>query len=84
MLILSGIVPNVVIARITGGYGCDKRIYNSLVKNGVNVEAVDCDNIDSVSLPNFIRLLTKKSAFDLIQEILSFELPTKKKNAVTV
>lgn len=73
-----GSVPNVVIARLTGGYGCDKRIENSLRKIGCNVEVVDCDKIDSVSIPNLIRLLSKKSIFDLIQEILNFELPVKK------
>ena len=79
-----GSMPNIVIARITGGYGCDKRMENSLKKIGVNVEIVDCDKIDSVSIPNLIRLLSKKSIFDLIQEILNFELPVKKESAVAV
>jgi len=63
---------NVIIARI-GRHSCD-RMERSLKKVGINVDVLICKDVDSVSIPNFIQLLSKPSIFELVQEILNTPL----------
>jgi hypothetical protein len=73
-----GVTPNIVIVRIgSSGYGIHDIIEKSLKKAGFNVTVLVATGIDSVSLPNVIQLLSCKSTFELVQEILSLTLPTR-------
>lgn len=70
-----GVLPSIVIVRI--GRNRTNIMETSLRKVHANVDVLACDTIDSVSIPNLIQLLSKKSVFDLVQEILSLDLPTR-------
>lgn len=73
-----GVTPNIVIVRIgSAGYGVHDIIEKSLKKAGFNVTVLVATGIDNVSLPNVIQLLSRKSTFELVQEILSLTLPTR-------
>ncbi len=69
-----GTTPNVVIIRVGS---CRDNMTRTCKAKGIDVEAVECKNIDKVSLPNIIQLLSGKSMFELIQEILAIPLPTR-------
>lgn len=69
-----GISPSVVIVRV--GTSCNS-MENTLKKAGIEVEVMECPKIDDVAIPNLIQLLSKKSVFDLVQDILQIDLPTK-------
>ncbi len=70
-----GHLPNVVIVRV-GGYRSD-RMERSMKSRNIDVDVLLCDSVDSVAMPNVIQLLSRKSVFDLIQEILSLSLPSR-------
>lgn len=69
-----GSTPNVVIIRVGAGREYMTRSCKAI---GIDVEVVECKNIDKVALPNIIQLLSGKSMFELIQEILAIPLPTR-------
>lgn len=83
-----GFVPHIAILRLgrEGGYpfgACDY-IESSCRAAGYDVDMLRCEAVDKVSIPNVMQLLSRKTAFDLIQEILALPLPTKtdwKKNS---
>jgi len=66
---------NVVIVRI-GRNRCN-RMERSLKAKHVETQVMPCESIDSVSIPNLINLLSQKSIFDLVLEILSLDLPSR-------
>jgi len=66
---------NVVIVRIGRNRG--NRMERSLKAKHVETQVMLCDNIDSVSIPNLINLLSQKSVFDLVLGILALELPSR-------
>ena len=68
-----GYYPDVVIVRI----GSDSRVTNSLKHIGVKVDVLQCDNTDNISIPNILSVLSRKSIFDLTQDILELDLPSK-------
>ncbi len=69
-----GHLPNVVIVRI-GQDSCNK-VERTLKTIGVQVDVMDVNNIDKISIPNLLQLLSRKSVFDLIQEIMDLSMPT--------
>lgn len=73
-----GLMPNVVIVRVSGKrYGCSDRMQRSLENLGITVDVLPCEKIDQVAIPNLIHLLSRKSVFELVQEILALPLPTR-------
>lgn len=73
-----GFIPDIVLVRM-GRYadsGRD-RVATPCKNAGANVTSMDVKDIDKISIPNLIQLLSKKSIFDLVQEILKLPLPTK-------
>lgn len=71
-----GHMPTIVIIWM-GQYRSDQ-VERGAKHKGAEVDVVDVTNIDRVSIPNLIQLLSRKSLFDLVQEILELPLPTKK------
>lgn len=73
-----GIMPDIVIMRM-GRHAEYNRghVAKSCEQVGATVTSMDVAEIDKISLPNLIQLLSKKSIFDLVQEILQLPLPTK-------
>jgi len=70
--------PDVVIVRLGGNrFDVSDRIEKSLRKVGCQVEVLDAVGMDAVAMPNLLQLLSRKSIFDLIQEVLETELPQK-------
>lgn len=65
-------LPNIVIIRL--GSSLDK-IERSCKNIGAQVDVFRCNNVDMVSMPNILQVLSRKSIFDLIQEILELDLP---------
>ena len=70
-----GHMPDIVITRL-GHYACDK-MSRTAKAVGAEVTVMDCTKTDNIALPNLIQLCSKKSVFDLVQEILELPLPTK-------
>ena len=68
------ITPKVIIVRC-GSASTGMTL--SLKKEGFDVDVFDCSKTDKVALPNLITLLSGKSVFDTIQEILEIPLPTR-------
>lgn len=68
-----GYMPNVIIARI--GKNSSDKITRSLKARHIDVDVLICKDTDSVSIPNLIQFCSRKSVFDLVQEILSLKLP---------
>lgn len=68
-----GIMPNVVIVRL----GKLNIMETSCKKADISVDVYNCDKLDNVSIPNIIKLLSRKSILDLVQEILGHNLPSK-------
>ena len=66
---------NVVIVRI--GRNRTNRMERSLKAKHVETQVMSCDSIDSVSIPNLINLLSQKSVFDLVLDILALDLPNR-------
>ncbi len=77
-----GYMPNIVIARVGNprtGYpwGASDRMEKSLKAAGIDVEVLKCENVDEVSIPNLMQLLSRKSIFDLLLDISALPLPTR-------
>jgi hypothetical protein len=72
-----GVLPNVVIVRVGTGYWVSDRMEKSLQRMHVPVDVMPCQRIDQVAIPNLIQLLSRKSVFELVQEILALPLPTR-------
>lgn len=78
-----GFLPPVVIVRVgkeTGrGYpdGVSDRIEKSCKSEGIEVDVFRCEKIDQVAIPNVLQLLSRKSVFELVQDILAVPLPVK-------
>ena len=66
--------PNVVIIRVPGWDKCNK-IERTLKGKGIDVDVIEIDSVDQIAIPNLINLLSRKSIFDLVQEILALNLP---------
>lgn len=71
-----GFMPNISIARVKG-WGVSDAMTKSMKAVGIDVEAVDCTKADQVSIPNLLQLLSRKSIFELVQEIGTVPLPTR-------
>lgn len=69
-----GYMPSVVIVRLGKSLNV---IEKSCKTAGVQVDVLPVTNIDSFSIPNLVQLLSRKTMFDLVQEILNLDLPTK-------
>lgn len=63
-----GHLPNVVIVRVGGRYA-DDRMEKSMKAAGVDVEVLVCEKTDAIAIPNLLRMLSRKSIFDLVLEI---------------
>lgn len=73
-----GMMPDIVIVSMGRHASFNRnKVVNSCKNAGATVNAVDVQDIDKISIPNLIQLLSKKSIFDLVQEILQLPLPTK-------
>ena len=72
-----GFMPNIVIIRIGGRYNVHDKVEKSCRKAGADVDVLKADGIDSVAMPNLLQLLSRKSIFELIQEINQLSLPTR-------
>ncbi len=73
-----GIMPDIVIVRMGRHAVYNRnRVLTACQNAGATINAVDVQDIDKISIPNLIQLLSKKSIFDLVQEILQLPLPTK-------
>ncbi len=72
-----GLMPNIVIVRIGGRYNVQDKVEKSCRKAGADVDVLKADGIDSVAMPNLLQLLSRKSIFELIQEINQLPLPTR-------
>lgn len=71
-----GHLPEIIIVRLDGTDVCDK-VERTCKQAGAEVTLMDCTKTDKIALPNLIRLCSKKSIFDLIQDVLDLPLPTK-------
>lgn len=71
-----GFMPNIVIARVGGRLAADV-MEKSMKATGIDAEVLVCDKADSVSIPNLLQMLSRKSIFDLILEISMLPLPTR-------
>lgn len=67
--------PAVVILRV-GQHATDK-IETACKKAGISVDVLDARKTDSVSMPNVLQMLSRRSVFDTLQEILALPLPTR-------
>lgn len=76
-----GFRPNIVIVRVPSSWGADDRMEKSLKNNFFDVDVLEISEASeramSAALPNLIRMLSRKSVFDFVQEIREIELPTK-------
>lgn len=73
-----GMIPDIVIVRMGRHASYNRnRVVNACQSAGATVNAMDVQDIDRISIPNLIQLLSKKGIFDLVQEILQLPLPTK-------
>lgn len=77
-----GFMPNVVIVRLGDDrrgypYGSCDRIEKSCKRLNIDVDVMKCKDIDQVAIPNLLQLLSRKSVFELVQEILSLSLPNR-------
>lgn len=72
-----GILPSVVIVRVGRGYYVSDSMQKSLMNLGIPVDVLRCEQIDQVAIPNLIHLLSRKSVFELVQEILALPLPAR-------
>lgn len=73
-----GFCPAVVIVRIGGSRWCvSDRMAKTCKRQGITTDVLVCQSIDKIAIPNLLQLLSRKSIFDLIQEILSIDLPTR-------
>ena len=72
-----GLLPFVSIVRVASPYGKNDRMTRSCEAMGIEVDAIDCTNIDQISMPNLIQRLARQSMFDLVQEVVGRELPTR-------
>jgi hypothetical protein len=76
-----GFAPNIVIVRLgkENGhpYPCVDYIEKSCKAEGLDVDVLRCEDVDKIALPNVLQLLSRKSIFELVQEILALPLPTK-------
>lgn len=74
-----GSIPDIVVVQMGRHASYNRnRVVNNCQSAGATVNAVDVREIDKISIPNLIQLLSKKSVFDLVQEILQLPLPTKR------
>lgn len=71
----NGYFPDVVMVR----FGSNSKVTENLKKIGVNVDVLQSDEADNISIPNILNILSRKSIFELTQEILSLDLPSKEK-----
>jgi len=71
-----GHLPEIIIVRLAG---MDTRdiVEKTCKQAGAEVTLMDCTRTDKIALPNLIQLCSKKSVFDLIQDVLELPLPTK-------
>ena len=60
----------VVIVRVGTGPWVSDRMEKSLQKHGVAVDVLKVNKSDDIGLPNLIQILSRKSIFDLVQEVL--------------
>lgn len=68
--------PDIVIARCGRDDRYDKdRMTKTCQAAGFQVDVLECSDIDAVSIPNLVRILSRKSIFDLMQDIQSADLP---------
>ena len=73
-----GFMPEIVIVRMGRyAYANVGKVANPCQRAGATVTSMDVADIDKISIPNLIQLLSKRSIFDLVQEILQLPLPTK-------
>jgi uncharacterized protein with von Willebrand factor type A (vWA) domain len=72
-----GLLPFVAIVRVASPYGTDNRMTRNCEAMGIEVDSIDCTNIDQISMPNLIQRLARQSMFELVQEVLERELPTR-------
>lgn len=77
-----GYVPNIIIVRLgrPGAYpwgACD-HIEMTCKALGYTVDVMKCEQVDKIAMPNLLQLLSRKSIFELVQEILALPLPTRK------
>lgn len=75
-----GFSPAVVIVRVGGEhrrYEVSDRMEKTCKSQGFNVDVLRCEKIDQVAIPNLLQLLSRKSIFELIQEIMNTPLPVK-------
>ncbi len=74
-----GFMPNIVIVRVRGNTGYpNDRIEKTLKASHINVDVLRCEEIDQIAIPNLLQLLSRKSVFDLVQDVLSITLPSRK------
>ncbi len=73
-----GVIPDIVIVRMGRHSDYNRGHVAKLCEQaGATVASMDVADIDKISIPNLIQLLSRKSIFDLVQEILQLPLPTK-------
>lgn len=77
-----GTMPNIVIVRVGDStvsypYGVSDVMEKSCRAAGIEVEVLDCTKSDSVSIPNLLQMLSRKSIFDLVLEIRQLPLPSR-------
>lgn len=70
-----GHIPNIVIIRL-GRHACSN-VERTCKRAGATVDVLSVADIDKISIPNVIQLLSKKSIFDLIQDVLDLSLPSR-------
>jgi len=75
-----GVKPSIIMVKVVGRWGSrHDQFMRSIAPFRVENDTYTIDGkVDYYSLPSLMNFLTRKSKFDLIQEILEFELPTRK------
>lgn len=73
-----GVSPAVVVIHITGSWGSDRTLTNSLTRAGIEFDTYMPQGTDYYAMPGLIPLLSRKSKLDLLFEIMDTELPTRK------
>jgi hypothetical protein len=71
-----GHLPEIIIVRLNGQDLCNK-VERTCRQAGAEVTVMDCTKTDKIALPNLVQLCSKKGIFELVQEVLELELPTK-------
>lgn len=66
---------NVIIVRI--GRNRSNRMEKTLKAKNIETQVMECESIDSVSIPNLINLASHTSIFDLVLDILALNLPSR-------